>query len=293
MAGPEKGRAVLIAGPTASGKTEAAIARAQATGASIVNADAMQVYAVLDMLTARPNAAQRASAEHHLFGHVHPSTRYSAGQWLRDAQRVLAERPAQDVIFVGGTGLYFEVLTQGISEIPALPDAVVDAVRAAVRPLDAAERAALLAARDPKMAARLDGFDPQRVVRALAVLDATGRSLADWQDEGASAPLAGRTVDRLVLAPDRAVLRERIAARFAAMLAAGAIQEVEALLKLDLDPELPAMKAIGVRQIAAMLAGEIDRDEAIRQAVNATRQYAKRQMTWFRKHMADWVWVEG
>jgi len=293
MAGPGKGRAVLIAGPTASGKTDLAVARARGGEAIIVNADSMQVYSVLDTLTARPNAGQLAAAEHHLFGHVHPSVRYSAGQWLRDVERVLADRPGREVIFVGGTGLYFEALTNGISDIPEIPEAVVRAVRETVRRLDATGRRALLTARDPKTAERLDGFDPQRVVRALAVIEATGLSLADWQDGGAAPPLAGRAAERLVLAPPREVLRERIAARFEKMLEAGAAEEVEALLALRLDPALPAMKAIGVRQIAAMLAGEIDRDEAIRLSVEATRQYAKRQMTWFRKRMADWDWSEG
>lgn len=293
MAGPGTGRAVLIAGPTASGKTDAAIARAKGAGSVIVNADSMQVYGVLDTLTARPNAEQLAAAEHRLFGHVHPSARYSAGQWLRDVEGVLGEHHGRDVIFVGGTGLYFEVLTQGISEIPAVPAGVERKVREKVLSLDAAGRRALMTATDPEMAARLDSFDPQRVVRALAVIEATGMSLADWQDGAVSPPLAGWAIDRQVLAPPREVLRERIAVRFETMLERGAIAEVEALLALRLDPDLPAMKAIGVRQIAAMLAGEIDRDEAIRLAVDATRQYAKRQMTWFRKRMAGWEWSEG
>lgn len=292
MAGAGSGRAVLIAGPTASGKTEAAIARARDTGALIVNADSMQVYAILDTLTARPTATQLAAAEHHLFGHVHPSVRYSAGQWLRDVQQVVKEDRDREIIFVGGTGLYFEALTRGMSEIPEVPEAVVREIRETVRPLDPAGRRALLAARDPRTAARLDTLDPQRVIRALAVIEATGMSLADWQDEAGRSPIEGWAVHKLVIAPPREVLRDRIAKRFTKMLEHGAVEEVEALRKLELDPELPAMKAIGVREIAAMLAGEIDADEAIRRAVNTTNQYAKRQMTWFRRRMADWAWRE-
>ncbi|WP_127142891.1 tRNA (adenosine(37)-N6)-dimethylallyltransferase MiaA [Pelagibacterium montanilacus] len=291
MAGEETRRAVLIAGPTASGKTAHAIARARAGGGLIVNTDSMQVYGVLDRLTARPDPAELAAAEHVLFGHVDPARRYSTGAWLADVQAVIqgSASARQPLIFVGGTGLYFDALTKGFAPIPPVPHAVIQAVEARVSVLDAHGRMALLAELDPDLADRLEVADPQRVVRALSVLEATGRPLSAYLADDQPAPLAGWDLERIVLMPQRAVLRRRIAERFAAMMDAGAVEEVEALLALGLDPGLPAMKAIGVPQIADMLAGRLSRDAAIESAVTATRQYAKRQSTWFRNRMGDWT----
>lgn len=295
MSGAGIGRAVLIAGPTASGKTRYALERAEKSGAVIVNADSMQVYNGLAVLTARPGAADLLRARHFLFGHVPPAVRYSAGKWLKDLENLLptVAGRGQEVIFVGGTGLYFEALNQGLSPIPEIAAEVASQLRGLSQFASETERRALIEARDPKMAKRLASFDPQRVARALAVLEATGRSLADWQDEAGMSLLAGWDVERIVLAPPREVIRERIATRFTSMLEKGAVEEVEALLKLGLDPNLPAMKAIGVREIGAWLKGEITREAAASLAINATRQYAKRQMTWLRKHMADWEWIDS
>ena len=291
MAGGKK-RAVLIAGPTASGKSALALARARELGGVVVNADALQVYSGLSVLTARPSEAETAEAPHALYGFVDPAVRFSTGAWAEAAARTIEEAEGRPLIFVGGTGLYFEVLERGFADVPPVPDAVVAAVERELEGLDAAGRARLVAARDPEMAMRLKGADPQRVARALAVRVATGESLARFQDQAQAGLLDGFAIERLVLNPDREVLRQRIADRFAAMLETGAVAEVEALLARRLDPGLPAMKAIGVREIGAWLAGDLTREEAITRAVIATRQYAKRQRTWFRGRMADWRWVD-
>ncbi|MEX1181102.1 MAG: tRNA (adenosine(37)-N6)-dimethylallyltransferase MiaA [Cucumibacter sp.] len=294
MSGARISRAILIAGPTASGKTRYALEQAEKSGAVIVNADSMQVYKGLAVLTARPGAADLLRARHFLYGTIDAAERYSAGKWLQDLRNLAPVRERnRPLIFVGGTGLYFETLARGLSEIPPISAPILRQFHELLPSLTPLERKSLIEARDPKMAKRLDSFDPQRVARALAVLEATGRSLADWQDEAGTSLLAGWEVERIVLAPPREVIRERIATRFAAMLEEGAVEEVEALLKLGLDPNLPAMKAIGVREIGAWLRGEITREAAMRLSIDATRQYAKRQMTWLRKRMADWEWVEG
>jgi len=283
--------AVLIAGPTASGKSALALRLARERDGIVVNTDALQVYAVLRLLTARPGAAELAEAPHLLYGTVPPSVRFSTGDWSRAAGEIIAARPDRTLIFVGGTGLYFDSLLSGFAEIPYVPPEAVAAAEAEIAGLDRAERSRLIAERDPLVAARLKAPDPQRVVRALAVLRATGRSLASFQDAAQRGLLDGWAIERLVLNPDREVLRQRIARRFEAMFAEGAVEEVRALLALDLDPGLPAMKAIGVPEIAAMLRGDLAEAEAIERAVIATRQYAKRQRTWFRGRMADWEWV--
>src|SRR6185312_11366219 len=285
-------RAVLIAGPTASGKSALALRRARELGGIIVNTDAMQVYGVLRVLTARPSETDMASAPHRLYGTVDPAERFSTGAWAAAAAEIIVGASEQPLIFVGGTGLYFEALEQGFAAVPAIPPEAVAAAEAELAGLDAAARGRLIADRDPAIAARLKAPDPQRVARALAVLAATGRSLADFQDDPQGGLLDGFAIERIVLAPQREVLRQRIANRFTTMLEGGAVEEVEALLVLDLDPRLPAMKAIGVREIAAWRAGVISQDEAAERAITATRQYAKRQRTWFRSRMADWQWVD-
>lgn len=294
MSGAPKRRAVLIAGPTASGKSALALARARASGGVIVNTDAMQVYDVLRVVTARPSVADEAQAEHRLYGFVSPAERFSTGGWAEAVEKLIQEAdPERPLIFVGGTGLYFEALTNGFAEVPAIPAEIVAEAEKEIQGLDAESRARVIAERDPVMAARLKAPDPQRVVRALAVLKATGRSLASYQDATQTGLLEGFAVERMVLNPDRDVLRERIARRFETMFSGGAVEEVEALMAMGLDPALPAMKAIGVREIAEVLAGRMGEEEAIELAVIATRQYAKRQRTWMRNRMGDWDWVEA
>ncbi len=285
-------RAVLIAGPTASGKSALALERARGRDALIVNADAMQVYERLSVLTARPTPADMVMAEHRLYGVVSPAIRFSTGAWAGRVAELLKEADGRSLIFVGGTGLYFDVLTKGFADVPPVPSEVLKQVEEELEGLDAPARGSLLANRDPEMARRLKAPDPQRVARALAVLAATGRSLAWFQDQVHAPLLAGFALERIVLNPDRAVLAERIATRLRTMFEGGAIEEVRDLRALKLDPSLPAMKAIGVPEIGAMLEGHITKAEALERASIATRQYAKRQRTWFRARMADWTWID-
>ncbi len=283
--------AVLIAGPTAGGKSRLAIDVARRLGGWIVNADSMQVYRELHILTARPTADAEATVRHLLYGHVGAAERYSVGRWRTDVAGALeaAADAGAIPIVVGGTGLYFRALTEGLSAIPPIPRAV----RAAVRP-DADVPSEVLHRRlaevAPDDAASLSPGDRSRIVRALEVHAATGRSLAWWHRNAPPTPVPGlgAAIARVVLAPPRDLLVERIAARAQHMMAAGAEDEVAALLALDLRDSLPAMKAIGVRELAAHLRSEITRDTATEAMVVATRRYAKRQMTWFRNQMAEW-----
>ena len=292
MAAPGR-RTVLIAGPTASGKSALAIETARALGGTIINTDAMQVYDVLSVVTARPTATDMDRAPHRLYGTISPAVRFSTGAWFEAVKALIQELPeTAPLIFVGGTGLYFEALTNGVAEVPAIPDAITREVEAEIEGLDALNRGRLIAERDPEMAGRLKAPDPQRVIRALAVLKATGRSLASFQDAEQKGLLDEFSLERIVLNPDRDVLRARIERRFEAMFESGAVEEVEALLALDLDPSLPGMKAIGVPEISAWLDGKLSREEAIELATIATRQYAKRQRTWFRNRMSDWQWID-
>ena len=282
-------RAVLIAGPTASGKSALALAMAQERNGIIVNTDAMQIYDVLQVVTARPGAADMALAEHRLYGTVPAATRFSTGQWLNAVRDTMAAAdPARPLIFVGGTGLYFDALLNGFADIPEVPAAVTLEVQQEIQALDAAQRLALLAQEDPEAAARLGVADPQRLVRALAVKRSTGRPLSSYHLQQAGGLLADVEVEKLVLDPDRDILRQRIATRFEQMFDSGAVEEVKALRTLDLDPSLPVMKAIGVREIGDWLDGLASREDAIERAVIATRQYAKRQRTWFRNRFGDW-----
>lgn len=288
--------AILIAGPTASGKSALALEMAQRTGGVIVNADSMQVYSALRVLTARPGAEELALAEHRLYGHVAADAQWSVASWLEDARAVFEELREQGrtAIFTGGTGLYFKALTEGISSMPQ-PDPAVRAHWRAVA-LDAPERLhGELAARDPAGAASLRPTDRQRLVRALEIFDTTGRPIAYFQATGQRLPvLSGARVERFLVEPQRAELHKRIDRRFEAMMEAGAAQEVSALLKLQLDAEMPVMKAIGVPQLSAWLRGELALEEAVAAAQAATRQYAKRQSTWFRHQLGEgWPAVPG
>lgn len=285
---------VLIAGPTASGKSALALEFADRLNGIIVNADSMQVYDVLRIVTARPSAADEAIATHLLYGCVAPTHRYSTGEYVADVQRVIAQSYAdRPLIFVGGTGLYFQALTKGFMQLPEIDPAIVAKWQAEVDALDEAGRAKLLRSFDSKSADALKVADPQRVVRALSVFEATGRSLLDWQADPVTPLLDGFALERHVINPDRDVLRQRIRTRFEQMMESGAVDEVAQVLALGLEPSLPAMKAIGVREIAAWQANTITRDEAVEKSVIATSQYAKRQRTWFRHHMQDWDWREG
>jgi tRNA dimethylallyltransferase len=285
--------AVLIAGPTASGKSAAALALAERLGGTVINADSMQVYRELAVLTARPSQAETARAPHRLYGHVSVREPYSVGRYQSDATAALAEaRAAGRVpVFAGGTGLYFAALTEGLANIPPVPAQIREAVRARREAIGADAFFAELAARDPEAGTRLRPSDTQRTLRAMEVLDATGRPLAHWQAHAGEPVLAGLALARFVIAPSRHVLHARIDARFEAMVERGALEEAAALAGLD--PGLPAAKTLGLRPLQALAAGTMARPEALAAAQTATRQYAKRQMTWFRRRMAGWTWVTG
>ncbi|HLH89703.1 MAG TPA: tRNA (adenosine(37)-N6)-dimethylallyltransferase MiaA [Xanthobacteraceae bacterium] len=282
-------RPVLIAGPTASGKSALALALAERIGGIVINADSMQVYGDLRMITARPTPAEEARVPHRLYGHVDAAVNYSVGRYVADAGVVLdeARRAGKSAIFVGGTGLYFKALTAGLAAVPPIPPDIREGVRARLAQGGAAALHAELQRHDPRAAARLDVNDRTRIARALEVVAATGRSLLDWQTEGMPA-LIDADAPRVFIAPERAALYARIDARFDAMLAAGALDEVKKLAARRLDPLLPAMKAHGVPWLIRHLAGEISLDEAARRAKLDTRHYAKRQFTWFRHQLGDW-----
>lgn len=284
----------LIAGPTASGKSALALRLAGATGGEIVNADSMQLYADLRLLTARPSAEEEARAPHHLFGAVDAADGWSVGRWLKAAHERLAEISARGrpAVVVGGTGLYFRALTQGLAEVPE--------IAADVRRSAAAEHEALgpeafrgrLAKVDPAAAQRIPAADRQRLTRAWEVWAATGRSLSDWQADSALA-LPGGAWSAVALDPPREALYGRCDARLAAMLDQGLLDEVAALAARNLDPALPLMKAVGFREFAAHLRGEVPLAGALAAAQQETRRYAKRQATWMRGQMAGWPRIGG
>ncbi|ACA20457.1 tRNA delta(2)-isopentenylpyrophosphate transferase [Methylobacterium sp. 4-46] len=288
------GRAILIAGPTASGKSALALALARARGGVVINADSMQVYADLRVLTARPNPAEEAQAPHRLYGSVDGAVNFSVGHYLAAVGEVLREVWAAGglPIVVGGTGLYFKALLEGLSEIPPVPEAVRTALRAEAEGRETAALHADLARRDPEGAARLGAHDRLRVLRALEVLAATGRPLSAFQGSRRPGPLAGMPCDKLFLVPDRALLRARIDARFLAMMEEGALDEVARLRARRLDPMLPVMRAHGVPGLIAFLDGALTREEAVARGQADTRAYAKRQVTWFRHQAgAGWRWL--
>ncbi|MEZ5812131.1 MAG: tRNA (adenosine(37)-N6)-dimethylallyltransferase MiaA [Rhizobiaceae bacterium] len=277
-------QAVLIAGPTASGKSALALRTAEARGGVVVNADSMQVYSVLDVLTARPSADEMRRVPHRLYGHVDPAEPYSTGAWLADVGRLLSDPgiAGKPLVFVGGTGLYFRALLGGLSAMPDIPDTVRQRWRYRLTEEGASGLHRMLRRQDPDAAMAIKPADGQRIVRALEVLEVSGRSILDWQAERGAPLVDPATAKRIIIEPDRAWLARRIEARFDAMLANGAVGEVRALLARGLAPAMPAMKAIGVGQLRRAIAGEISLDEAATLAKTASRQYAKRQMTWFR-----------
>ena len=294
MSSLQDSKVVLIAGPTASGKSALALELAQKTGGVIINADSMQVYRDLRVITARPTAEEETKVPHRLYGHVDAAVNFSAGHWVADAAAALAEVRAQNrlPIFVGGSGLYFKALTRGLSAVPPIPPAIREGVRARLERDGVEALHAELARRDPASAERLKPRDRTRIARALEVEEATGRSLTDWHREGLPPLLPPGEFGALFLAPDRDRLYARIDARFDAMLKAGALEEAAALAARHLDPLLPAMKAHGVPALIRHLGGEITREEAAEIGRANTRHYAKRQFTWFRHQLPEFQWVK-
>jgi tRNA dimethylallyltransferase len=288
------GQAVLIAGPTASGKSALALELAQATGGVIINTDSMQVYRDLRILTARPTVAEEARAPHRLYGHVDAAVNFSAGSWVIDAAAALGDARVQRrlPIFVGGSGLYFKALTRGLSAVPPVPAEIRDGVRARLERDGVEALHAELARVDPDTAGRLKPRARTRIARALEVVEATGRSLTDWHREGLPPLLPPDTFSAVFLAPERDALYARIDARFDAMLESGALDEVGALAARRLDPLLPAMKAHGVPALIRHLKGEITREQAAEIGRADTRHYAKRQFTWFRHQLPEFEWVK-
>ncbi|WP_073198192.1 tRNA (adenosine(37)-N6)-dimethylallyltransferase MiaA [Roseovarius marisflavi] len=278
----DPGQPVLIAGPTASGKSALALAIARDHGGVIVNADALQVYDNWRILSARPSAEDEATARHALYGHVPGGAEYSTGHWLRDVAPFL--KGADRAIIVGGTGLYFTALTEGLADIPPTPPDLRergDAIRA-TKGLEP-----LIAALDAETRARIDTHNPMRVQRAWEVLQATGRGLADWQDDTPPPLLPLDACQPLLVEAEKDWLNARIARRFDAMLEMGALDEVRANLP-GWDAARPSSKAIGAPELVAYLRGELSLDQAREAATIATRQFAKRQRTWFRAKMRRW-----
>jgi tRNA dimethylallyltransferase len=285
-------KAVLIAGPTASGKSGVGLELACRLGGSVINADSMQVYRELRVLTARPSESEEARIPYRLYGTVSAAEAFSVGRWLDDVAHALAEAQGEGrlPILVGGTGLYFKALTEGLAPVADIPAELRSYWReqAAERSREALHQE--LAARDPAMAARLKAADPQRIVRALEVIDATGVSLAEWQGGNAAPLLSPSEILPLVIAPEREPLYAAIDARFDRMIENSAIEEVRELLDLKLHPGLPAMRAHGVRELGAYLSGAVSCEDAVAKAKTESRRYAKRQMSWARRFMSDWQW---
>jgi tRNA dimethylallyltransferase len=287
-------KAVLIAGPTASGKSALALDLAQKHGGMVINTDSMQVYRDLRVLTARPTPVEEALVPHRLYGHVDAAVNFSAGGFVADAAKALAEARTHGrvPIFVGGSGLYFKAITRGLLAVPPISPDVRESVRARLERDGVEALHAELAQRDPASAERLKPRDRTRIARALEVVEATGRSLTDWHREGLPPILPQGAFAALFLAPERDQLYARIDARFDAMLRAGALDEVAALAARKLDPLLPAMKAHGVPTLMRHLGGEMALDEAAEIGRADTRHYAKRQFTWFRHQLPEFDWVK-
>jgi tRNA dimethylallyltransferase len=287
-------KTILIAGPTASGKSALTLELAEALGGTVINADSMQVYRDLRIITARPSPDEEARVPHRLYGHVDAAENYSVGRWCTEVAAALdaAQQEGRAAIIVGGTGLYFNALTRGLAAVPTIPADFRDQIRARLASEGVAALHAELAVRDPAAAARLRPGDGARVTRALEVVLATGRSLLDWHSNNKPPVLDLAAVAKVFLMPDRDTLLSRIDARFDAMMAAGALEEVRALAGRKLNPSLPVMKAHGVPWLIRHLNGEIGEAEAVEHAKLETRQYTKRQATWFRNQLPEFEWVE-
>lgn len=286
----QKHQPILVAGPTASGKSALALELADRHQGVIINADSLQVYGAFRILTARPSLEDEARAPHRLYGHVAISSAYSVAHWLRDVAMELeaAEASGRTPIIVGGTGLYFKALLEGLSPVPEIPAEIRSRWRLEAGEAGAEKLHVVLAQRDPEMAARLAPGDIQRITRALEVIDATGRSLADWQKVPGTPLLHAETTQRMVVRPPREVLHERSDRRFDAMMAEGALDEVAAVARTDPDPSRPALQALGYRELADHLGGRLSLEDAVECAKLATRQYIKRQETWLNRHMIAW-----
>lgn len=286
-------KAVLIAGPTASGKSALALDLAEATGGVVINTDSMQVYRDLRIITARPTPEEEARVPHRLYGYCDAAVNCSAGSWVTDAAVVLAEARAHGrlPIFIGGTGLYFKALTRGLSAVPPIPQEVRDSVRARMERDGVEALHTELARRDPVSGNKLKPRDSARIARSLEVIEATGRALPDWHNEGLPPLLEPDGIKAVFLAPDREQLYARIDRRFTTMFDGGALDEVAALAARKLDPILPAMKAHGVPAMIRYLAGDTPREKAIEIGQTDTRHYAKRQFTWFRHQLPEFQWV--
>ncbi len=282
--------AVLIAGPTASGKTALSIQLAKELDAWVVNADSMQIYSDLHILSARPSAEEESQAPHYLFGHVASEQPYSVMNWLTELEEVLCKARDEDrpLVVVGGTGLYFKSALEGLSLLPEIPQDVREYWRAYAQTATSEELYGMLEARDAVMAERLHPSDTQRIVRALEVMEGTSKSLSHWQHERSKPVLDECEVMGVVLSPDRKVLHERIHRRFDLMVEHGAVKEACTLWERGLDPKLQVMKAIGVKQLAEASLGLTSMEWAIDKAKTETRRYAKRQSTFFRGQLAHW-----
>jgi tRNA dimethylallyltransferase len=284
---------ILIAGPTACGKSEVALVLAERLGGAVINADAMQVYRELRILTARPSADDERRAPHLLYGHVPAAEAYSAARYAEEAREAIrsVQAAGRVPIVVGGTGLYFKALTDGLSPIPEIPPEIRAHWRARATEEGAKALHEVLETRDREMAARLRPTDPQRIVRALEVLEATGVSLARWQEKPGEPVIHLEEATAIALGRDPDELRRRCDLRFDRMMAEGAVDEVRALLALGLGYELPVMRALGVQPIAEMIAGARTREEAVEAAKAETRRYVKRQRTWMSRNMMSWKWI--
>ncbi len=279
----------LIAGPTASGKSALALKIAKEMDGVVVNADSMQVYDVLQVLTARPSVEDMQGVEHVLFGHVDPARLYSTGAWLADVKSVLARPDIENrhLVFVGGTGLYFKALLGGLSQMPVIPDDLRNYWRERLSLEGSVALHGELTKRDEETAARLNLQDGQRILRAIEVFEASGQSISFWQKQPGETLVDGSFSRKICLVPERHVLNDRINQRFQSMVKLGALEEVRKLLDLRLDASLPAMKAIGVNAISLFFLGKLSIVDVIDNASIATRQYAKRQMTWQRHQFSD------
>lgn len=285
---------ILIAGPTASGKSALALALAERIGGVVINADSMQVYRELRVLTARPSFEDEARVPHALYGHVAAHDAYSAGRFVRDVREVLkdAERQGRTPVIVGGTGLYFKALLEGLAPVPEIDTAVRAYWREQGTRVPASELHAILSSRDPVTAAKLSPSDTQRVVRALEVLESTGRPLAEWQIQKGVAVLDEAAVIKFAVRPERAALYAEADARFASMVRAGAIDEVRALANLGLDAAAPALRALGVKPLLTFVEGRMSESQAVAQGQLETRQYIKRQITWLDRNMITWKQIK-
>jgi tRNA dimethylallyltransferase len=288
-------RPILIAGPTASGKSALALGLAQRFGGAVINADSQQVFRNWRILSARPTSEDEAKAPHFLYGHVALDAEYSVGAWHRDLTDALEDCRARALtpIITGGTGLYFKALTEGLAPIPPIPPQIRARSEAELAHLGLAGLAAELTKRDPATAATLDLANPVRVQRAWEVLEATGTGLAEWHRATPPALLPLDRVTAFALTPPRDWLQTRCDARFETMLDDGVLAEVAQVMALDVDPSLPGMKAVGAPELMAHLAGKISLDEATSAAKIATRRYAKRQLTWVRNQMFHWQMLQS